>query len=180
MGEEGDTGARRYRRRMTTGDGTDPSGTGGGTPAVARVAPPVTYPLRARVLRSGEPPERAHLAVDELADTAAFAATDPDGGVIGTAIVYPEPCRWAPERPGAWRLRGMATDERRRGTGVGAAVLGAVVDHVATEGGALIWCNARVPARRFYERAGFVAHGEEWDDPDLGPHIAMWRELGPR
>jgi GNAT superfamily N-acetyltransferase len=148
--------------------------------AVARVAPAVTYPLRARVLRSGAPPESAHLAVDDLADTAAFAATGPDGDVVGTAIVYPEPCRWAPERPRAWRLRGMATDERHRGTGVGAAVLGAVVDHVGAEGGALIWCNARVPARRFYERAGFVGHGEEWDDPDLGPHIAMWHELGPR
>lgn len=161
-------------------DSTRPVSATGRSYAVARVAPAVTYPLRARVLRSGGPPERAHLAVDELADTAAFAATGPDGAVIGTAIVYPEPCRWAPDRPGAWRLRGMATDERHRGTGVGAAVLGAVVGHVANEGGALIWCNARVPARRFYERAGFVAHGEEWDDPALGPHVAMWRELGPR
>src|SRR5690606_16505219 len=55
---------------------------------VARVDPPVTYALRSRVLRDGAPPERARLPVDDLPATAAFAATAPDGTVVGTAIVY--------------------------------------------------------------------------------------------
>jgi GNAT superfamily N-acetyltransferase len=144
---------------------------------VARVPVALTYPLRGRVLRPGAPPARVHLDVDDLAETAAFAATDEAGTVVGTAIVYPEACPWLPERPGAWRLRGMATDEGRRDAGVGARVLAAILDHVRANAGTLVWCNARIPARRFYERAGFVGHGDVWDEPEIGPHIAMWREV---
>lgn len=144
---------------------------------VARVPPAVTHPLRALVLRAGAPPERVRLPTDDLPSTAAFAARGPDGEVVGTAIVTPEPCPWAPRRPGAWRLRGMATAEAWRGAEVGARVLAAVLDHVRAQGGSLVWCNARVPARRFYERAGFAVHGDEWEDPEIGPHVAMWRDV---
>lgn len=137
-----------------------------------------TYALRARVLRAGGPPGRARLDVDDRDDTAAFAARTPDGQVVGTAIVYPEPCPWMPGRPSAWRLRGMATAPGWRGGGIGARVLAAVAGHVVACGGTVLWCNARLPARRFYERAGFVAHGEPWGDPEIGPHVAMARPLG--
>lgn len=144
---------------------------------VVLVPPAETYELRGRVLRPGAPPERVHLAADDAPDVAAFAARNAAGTVVGTAIVYPEACPWAPDRPDAWRLRGMATAEDRRGRGVGRLVLDAVLAHVAAGGGTLVWCNARVPARRFYERAGFVPHGDEWIDPEIGPHIRMWRTL---
>lgn len=130
------------------------------------------------MLRPGAPPDRVRWPADDLPDAAAFAARDASGTVVGTAIVYPEACPWQPDRPGAWRLRGMATDEGRRSAGIGGAVLEAIVDHVARAGGTLVWCNARVPARRFYERGGFRAHGQEWEDPEIGPHIAMWRPVG--
>jgi GNAT superfamily N-acetyltransferase len=146
---------------------------------VSRVPPSLTHPLRGRVLRPGAPPDRVQWAVDDDPDTAAFAATDADGAVVGTALVYPEACPWQPEQAGAWRLRGMATDEGRRSAGIGSAVLAAVVDHVAGAGGTIVWCNARTAARRFYERAGFLAHGDPWDDPEIGPHIAMWRPVAP-
>ena len=145
---------------------------------VERVAPAITHALRGRVLRPGAPPDRIRWPADELPDTAAFAAIDEDGDVVGTALVYPEACPWQTDRAGAWRLRGMATDEARRSSGIGAAVLDAVIGHVAGVGGTLVWCNARLPARHFYERAGFEAHGDAWDDPDIGPHIAMWRRVG--
>jgi GNAT superfamily N-acetyltransferase len=156
-----------------------PATAAGGIAAVtvARVPPEVTHPLRRRVLRPGATPGHVRLSADDHPATAAFAATTPAGEVVGTAIVYPEPCPWQPERPGAWRLRGMATDPARRSGGIGARVLGAVLEHVRAQGGALVWCNARTPARRFYERAGFAPHGEPWDDPEIGPHVAMWREL---
>jgi predicted GNAT family N-acyltransferase len=56
-------------------------------------------------------------------------------------------------------------------------VLGYAIGHVAKQGGGVLWCQARVPARRFYERAGFVPAGAEWLEPQIGPHIAMWREV---
>jgi GNAT superfamily N-acetyltransferase len=89
----------------------------------------------------------------------------------------PERCPWAPERPDAWRLRGMATAEGLRGAGIGTRLLRAAVDHVRAEGGTLVWCNARVGALAFYEREGFTAAGERYEDPELGPHVPMQRDL---
>jgi predicted GNAT family N-acyltransferase len=155
----------------------DAPGAGPGALTVGRVPVADTYPLRRAVLRPGRPLSSVHLAADADPATAAIAARTADGEVVGAAVVMREPCQWMPDRPGAWRLRGMATAEGRRGAGVGARVLQAAVDYVAAARGSLVWCNARVPARRFYERAGFAAHGEEWVDPDIGPHIAMWRPL---
>ena len=67
----------------------------------------------------------------------------------------------------------MATEPECRGTGLGTAVLEAILDHVSCLGHGLVWCHARVPAVGFYERAGFVTRGEQWDEPLIGPHIVM-------
>lgn len=144
---------------------------------VERVPPERTHALRGRVLRPNAP-GRARSSADEAPGAASFAAIDGDGEVVGTVIVYPEDCPWLPG-PGAWRLRGMATAPELRSTGIGSAVLAAALDHIAAEGGSLVWCNARTPARAFYERAGFRAHGDEWVDPEIGPHVAMWRPMAP-
>jgi GNAT superfamily N-acetyltransferase len=99
--------------------------------------------------------------------------------LVATGNVRREPAAWAPGEPG-WRFRGMATDPQRRGEGAGVLVLDALVAHVAEHGGGVLWCNARTPARTFYERAGLVVRGEEWVDPEIGPHVVMWRRVHPR
>ncbi len=144
---------------------------------VDRVPAELTYPLRARVLRPGRPVTAAVLPGDDDPHAGFFAARTADGEVVGTSTVRPEPCPWRPDEPGAWRLRGMATAEDVRGQGVGSQVLRATIAHVAMEGGHLIWCNARTPARWFYEREGFRVEGDEWVDPEIGPHVAMWRPV---
>lgn len=134
--------------------------------------------LRARVLRRGWDLDR--LRYDEDADprTATFVATVADRAEpVGTATVFPEPCRWAPERDGAWRLRAMATDDGLRGGGIGTAVLAATVAHVTDVGGRLVWCDARVAARAFYERNGFVVEGERFEVEGIGPHWPMTRHV---
>jgi GNAT superfamily N-acetyltransferase len=141
-----------------------------GDVTVERVAPAATYPLRLRVLRPGRPADAARLPGDDHPEAATFAARDATGAVVGTAVVYPEPL---PDAPAAWRLRGMATAPGLRGRGIGARVLDRALDHVRAAGGDVVWCNARVPARRFYARAGFVAAGDPWDDPEIGPHVLM-------
>jgi GNAT superfamily N-acetyltransferase len=75
--------------------------------------------------------------------------------------------------PGAWRIRGMATVTRARGEGVGGAVLAGLVEHARAAGATCVWCNARTPARSFYERAGFRATSEEFEIPGIGPHFVM-------
>jgi GNAT superfamily N-acetyltransferase len=139
---------------------------------VEQVPPDRTYALRHQVLRSHQPlsdiggPDDDHIA---------FVALGPDDAVLATAVVKPEPCPWRPEEPSAWRLRGVATAPEARNQGIGTAVLDAVIAHVEAAGGRLLWCNARTPAQTLYERAGFTTEGERWTDPDIGPHIRMWR-----
>jgi GNAT superfamily N-acetyltransferase len=143
---------------------------------VEQVLPWVTLPLRQKVLRPHQTLEQLQQAGDDDPETAFFAAYDSEHRVVGTASVRRESAPWG--EPG-WRLRGMATEPELRGRGIGAAVLARAIDYVARLGGGLLWCNARVPAQRFYERAGFQTRGDPWIDPDIGPHIVMHRWVEP-
>jgi len=138
------------------------------------VLPWVTVPLRQKVLRPHQTFAQMSQDGDNDPETAFFAAYDAAHQVVGTASVRREASPWG--EPG-WRLRGMATEPELRGRGIGAAVLARGFEHVARLGGGLLWCNARIPAQRFYEREGFVTRGEPWVDPDIGPHIVMHRQV---
>ena len=96
------------------------------------------------------------------------------GNVRREALAPPHP--WPADGP-AWRLRGMATLPPYRSRGVGALVLGGLLEHCRSDGGGIVWCNARIPAQVFYERAGLAAFGEPWEDPEIGPHLRMWTAL---
>jgi predicted GNAT family N-acyltransferase len=127
-----------------------------------------TADLRRRVLRGGRP-----VALPGDDDPTAVHVGVYDGErLIATGNVRCEPAPWAPG-VAAWRLRGMATEEGRRGEGAGERVLAALVAHCRDNGGGELWCNARTPARTFYARAGFTEVGEEWVDPEIGPHVRM-------
>jgi GNAT superfamily N-acetyltransferase len=143
---------------------------------VDQVSAEVTYPLRQRVLRPHQTLEELRFAADGRPRAGTYAAFR-DGEVVGAATVSPEPCPWQPSAGEAWRLRAMATAPELRGQGIGAAVLAAALGHVADAGGTLVWCHARTPAQRFYERAGFAPYGEPWEEPVIGPHIRMARAL---
>ena len=135
-----------------------------------------TRELRRSVLRpllSGDD----RLPGDDRVDAVHFAAWDDDGQVVSTCLILPDPCPWLPGVLPAWALRQMATDPVRRGTGAGAAVLSAVLAHLAA-GGGVLWCLAREPAVPFYARHGFSPEGQVFLDEELSiPHLRMWREL---
>lgn len=137
--------------------------------------------LRQAVLRPHQRPDEVRFPDDEGPGTAHFCARDDDDDVVGVVSVMRQGPPWRPDLD-AWRLRGMATAPEWRGTGVGSALVGAVFDHVAAGGGGLLWCNARLAAVGFYERAGMVTTGDVWEEPVIGPHIAMFvqvRSPGP-
>ena len=53
------------------------------------------------------------------------------------------------------------------------AALEALIAHARAHGAARIWCNARVPAKRLYERGGFVCVSAVFELPRIGPHVVM-------
>jgi GNAT superfamily N-acetyltransferase len=157
---------------------------------VESVPAAATYPLRQRVLRPKRPKTDVTWAEDNDELAAHFAARDTrTGAIVGTASVWPEDPPWptdrlvaegaVPDRVRHWRLRGMATEQRLRGQGIGTQLLDTLIAYVAAHGGGLLWCNARVPAKGLYERGGFRQEGEPWVDAEIGPHVVMWRTVGP-
>lgn len=152
---------------------------------VREVSAADTAPLRSLVLRGdaalplpGDDEPAFHLGC--------FEGEYDGSALLGTGNVRLDPLPFMDTAPfdvqgagdaSGWRLRGMATAPEHRDRGVGALVLAGLVQHCRTQGGALLWCNARTPAQRFYERAGLVVVGDRWDDPAIGPHVRMWLRL---
>ncbi|MCW2634879.1 MAG: putative acetyltransferase [Blastococcus sp.] len=70
----------------------------------------------------------------------------------------------------------MAADAGVRGRGHGAAVLEELHRQAVLRGIREIELHAQVPARRFYERAGYTAVGAEYEEAGI-MHITMRRRL---
>jgi len=70
----------------------------------------------------------------------------------------------------------MATLPEARGTGAGTVVVRGAVELARTNGGELLWCEARESAVGFYLRSGWQLWGEGFRT-DHGPHRYMWIEL---
>jgi ribosomal protein S18 acetylase RimI-like enzyme len=133
--------------------------------AIRAVDPAATRRLRQRVLRPHESLEE--LASHEPPGVHAIAAFTDTGELVAAGFVCPD------GGPGAWRVRGMATDPQHRGQGAGAQILDRLVEHAIQQGATRVWCNARTPALGLYERAGFERESEEFEIPGIGPHFVM-------
>ncbi|MEW5875185.1 MAG: GNAT family N-acetyltransferase [Candidatus Zixiibacteriota bacterium] len=131
--------------------------------------------IRHAVLRPNQPVEQCTWPSDDAPTTAHFGAFA-DDEMVGIASIYLESQPDSPD-PSAWRLRGMATLPEFRSQGVGGLLLSACIEHVENSGGTTIWCNARTPAVRFYERHGFECIGDEFQLPGIGPHYRMERKV---
>lgn len=137
-------------------------------PAVRPLSLEQTRTLRRDVLRPGHTLEE--VAAREPADAYAVGVFAGDE-LIATGFVTRD------GEPGAWRIRGMATDPAARSRGAGTAVLEALVQHATAAGAHRIWCHARTRARPFYERVGLRVVSDTYEVPESGPHYLM--ELRP-
>jgi L-Ala-D/L-Glu epimerase len=132
-------------------------------------------PLRSVVLRPGYPPEKSIYPQDSLPQVL-HAGALLAGEVVGVATVFPEQPSWETEAA-AWRLRGMAVLAPVRSLGIGKQLVGYCLDYIQSQGGQMLWCNARVSALAFYQGLGFQTIGEEYLSPESGPHVQMFRVI---
>jgi GNAT superfamily N-acetyltransferase len=131
--------------------------------------------VRHAILRAGLRRETAIFPGDENPEALHVVAEAPDGRIVGCVTLHPTTWRDEP----AWQLRGMATDPAVRGSGVGRAMLDYVDQHIRSRSNVRqLWCNARVPAAGFYERAGWRVESEVFEVPTAGPHVRMSKHLG--
>ncbi len=96
-----------------------------------------------------------------------WIATAHDDSPIGTARLLPE-----------GQIGRMAVLDRYRGYGVGAALLEQAVDKARHLGFTEVFLNAQTHALAFYERAGFVAVGDEFQEAGIA-HQKMTQVLKP-
>src|SRR4051794_19747723 len=148
------------------------------TVVVRRATVEEIMPLRHAVLRPGYPPEASHYAED---DVAVHVGAWEEATLVGCATVFADPWVGPPVVADAWRLRGMAVDTSRQGSGVGTQVLDEAVSAARAAGAPVIWANARTTALGFYLRHGWHVAGEEFLASDTGlPHHPILLDLATR
>jgi predicted GNAT family N-acyltransferase len=145
----------------------------------AHVAGPADRPevaaLRTRVFvdEQGVPPE---IEQDDRDATAVHVLSRGLDGPLAGRVVATGRLLVDGERAAIGR---MATDPAVRGRGHGAAVLAELHRQAVLRGVREVELHAQVSARRFYERAGYTAVGEEYEEAGIR-HVTMVRELpGP-
>jgi predicted GNAT family N-acyltransferase len=138
----------------------------------ATVATPADRPdvaaLRTRVFveEQGVAPEIERDAAD---DTAVHVISrDESGRVVATGRLL--------VRGSTAGIGRMAADAAVRGQGHGTAVLEELHRQAVLRGVSEVELHAQVSARGFYERAGYAAVGEEYEEAGIA-HITMRRQL---
>ena len=111
----------------------------------------------------------ADLELDEY-DAAAthFLLRDADGAPLGTARLL--------DKAGVAKIGRVALLKDARGRGLGRLLMQAVLDEARRQGFREAVLDSQTYAIPFYERLGFVAEGDEFDDAGI-PHYRMRRPL---
>lgn len=134
-----------------------------------------TYPLRLMVLRPGGVEEDVHFANDR-SDRAFHLGLQIGEHRIAVGSFYPEA---HPTLTGwkQYRLRGMATHPEFQNQGAGGRLMTFALDHLKAQHADRLWCNARIKAVPFYERAGLSIEGPPFEIPGIGTHYLMHRRI---
>lgn len=140
---------------------------------VKRISARDTYPIRHKVLRPNGTIESCIFDGDDDELTFHLGAFH-NGKLVSIASFYFENQKsFTQEHEYQYRLRGMATLPDFRGHGYSSALLKTAFPLIKQNQCQFLWCNARTSARGFYEKVGFVATGDEFEIPQIGPHILM-------
>jgi GNAT superfamily N-acetyltransferase len=100
-----------------------------------------------------------------------FAAFAEGGGLIGCVLLKPE-------GGGSVRLRQMAIDPRHQSRGVGRELVRRAEEAARAAGYRRITLHARLSARGFYEKGGYRAVSDVFEEVTL-PHVTMEKILIP-
>ena len=133
-----------------------------------------TYPIRKAELRKNV--SLSHkMSGDEDSDTLHLGLFK-DGELVGIAS-FMSASHPAFKEKTQYQLRGMATTAKTQGRGFGRMLLEQGEIRLREKGVEIVWCNARVIALDFYRKMNYVVQGSEFDIPEIGPHMRMYKRL---
>jgi predicted GNAT family N-acyltransferase len=142
---------------------------------VRRINAKDTYFLRQKILRPNANEDACHFEGDEDELTFHLGAFV-DNKIVSIASFYfishPDI-----KDEYQFRLRGMATLEEYRNKGFSSALLKTAFPHIKNNQCTVLWCNARLTAKGFYQKVGFETIGEEFEIEGIGPHIVMVKKV---
>ena len=118
------------------------------------------------ILEQGVP---AELELDELDSSAAHVLVYQDAHCIGTGRLVNLSAKQA-------QIGRMAVLAKFRGKGIGKLILQKLVDLAASQGAQDIILHSQVSAISFYEKLGFQAQGDVYDEAGI-PHRNMMLTL---
>jgi GNAT superfamily N-acetyltransferase len=139
------------------------------------IDPEMTYSLRHRVLRPHQSLEDCKFDTDH-AENAFHVGAFHEGVLITVASFCIENNPDFPVEQ-QYRLRAMATLEDFRRLGAGRLVVDYAEKIIKEKGAGFLWCKGRTSVQEYYQKLGFVPHGEVFDYPPIGLHIIMYKDL---
>ncbi len=134
-----------------------------------------TIPLRHSVLRPHQPVAACHYPGDEDEVNFHIGAFHNED-LISVASYFLEKHPDLDEGP-QYRLRGMATAPAFRGQKAGSQLLVKGNEILSKKGVPVWWCNARISAAGYYEKAGLSQLGEIFEIKPIGMHKVMYLRL---
>ena len=120
--------------------------------------------LRYRVLREPLGLRRTDGFDAEIERKAMHLAAYWDAQLIGCVVLQPQ--------DSSYKLRQMAVEEVWQGQGIGRQLVLACIKHAGEIGVAEIYCHARLYAKGFYEKLGFIEEGNLFSEVSI-PHVKM-------
>lgn len=116
---------------------------------IEQIRPELTWRLRQQVLYPDQ--KLYEMELDEDNDGVHFGAFT-DKALVGIISLF--------QRDTTFQFRKLAILPDLQKTGIGNSLLNRVEEYARSEGGTVIWCNARISAIGFYLKAGFAQTGK--------------------
>lgn len=142
---------------------------------IRKVSPEIIYNIRHKVLRPHQSINDCIYDTDNEEGSFHIGAYH-QGKLISIASFCVEMNTELSIEP-QYRLRAMATLEEFRKQGAGREIVTYAESIIKTKGINLLWCKGRTTVQEYYERLGFMAFGQVFDYPPIGPHIIMYKVL---
>jgi len=142
---------------------------------IQKIASKDTYVVRHPVLRKGKPIETCHFDGDDL-DTTDHFGLFVDKIMLGVVSIFQNKnAIFVVENQ--YQIRGMAVLDDFQQKGYGRELMLYCENYILSKKGNLIWFNARESAIPFYQKLGFIVHGNPFLIVDIGSHYLMYKKI---
>jgi ribosomal protein S18 acetylase RimI-like enzyme len=142
---------------------------------IRKIAPEKCYPIRQQVLWQHKNIDDCGIAIDDQKDAFHLGAYLNDKLVCIGSFFKQNHAEFS--APRQYRLRAMATLPKAQNKGLAKILLEKSFNELKLHDIDLLWCDARIVAKGFYSKLGFVTNGDSYEIPIIGTHYLMYKKI---